>query len=149
MHYSIINFKDIYNVPTTSKYPILQGVDTHYNVVSIDSTASQLASINISGASSTTYKISYETATEISATAGSGLTIVGTPVYYATMCSMVLTGTGTLTINGKKLNTSQIAVSVEYNTTGERCPIDNVLIGTATHATAYATWVGNYTNRRN
>lgn len=141
-------FGDILNIPTTKKYPILQGVDTCYNVASIEATTVELSKIDISGASATTYNITYEMATNISATIGSGLTIIGTPKYYARMCEIVLTGNGTLTITGKKINVSKISVSKEYNSTGERCPIENELINNPTHATAYVEWVGDYTNRR-
>ena len=139
---------DIMSPPTTSKYPVLQGVDTYYNTVSVATSAEELGKYDISGAASTIYQLSYDMATDIEAVAGAGLTIEGTPTYYAQMCEITLTGTGTLTINGKKITTSQTAVSVEYNSTGERCPIENPLITAPAHATAYATWVGDYVNRR-
>lgn len=139
---------DIMSPPTTSKYPVLQGIDTFYNTVSVATSAEELGKYEISGAASNIYHVSYDMATDIEAVAGAGLTIEGTPTYYAKMCEIILTGTGTLTITGKKITASQTAVSVEYNATGERCPIENPLITTPAHATAYATWVGHYVNRR-
>lgn len=75
--------------------------------------------------------------------------ITGTPTYYSQLCQMVLTGTGTVTLNGKKIQKKTSGVSVEVNTNGDRLAITNDLISDRTHATAYATWIGEYNDRRN
>ncbi len=141
-----LELSDIYSPPKTVKYPVLQGVDTSYSNISVGSTE-QLATFQITGASSTPYKFTYDMATDVSATV-SGLTIVGTPTYYAGMCEIVLTGTGTLTLNGKKIKANKISVSQEFNSLGDRCPIENPLITNNTHAETYAIWIGTYINRR-
>lgn len=141
---------DVYTIPSTSKYPILNGVDTYASTLTVRATAEELGSFDIVGASDTLYEFDYSSmATDVVATAGSGLTIVGTPTYYANMCRVVLTGTGKLTINGKIIDVGKNVVSVEFNSTGDRCPIENSLITSRSHAVAYATWIGNYVNRRN
>lgn len=139
---------DMATPPKISKYPLLQGVDTVYNTVALE-TSGTIGTYDITGASSTTYELEYDSSTNIAAVAGSGLTIVGTPEYYSEMCRIVLTGTGTLTITGQTLLLTPVAVSVEFNVSGERCPISNELINSESHATSFGTWVGNYVNRRN
>lgn len=140
---------DVTSIPLTSKYPILKGVDTSVSSLSVEATATELASFDISGASSTTYVFEYDMATNVVATAGTGLTIVGAVQYYARKCIVTLTGTGKLTINGKLINVIKENISVEFNSTGERCLIENELITNRTHGIQYATWIGDYVNRRN
>ena len=41
------------------------------------------------------------------------------------------------------------ALSVEFNSTGERCPIENELITDEFRGAQYAEWIGDYVSRRN
>ena len=41
------------------------------------------------------------------------------------------------------------ALSVEFNSIGERCPIENELITDEFHGAQYAEWIGDYVSRRN
>lgn len=141
--------EDVTSIPVTKKYPVLQGVDTSFTSLNVDTVISELATFDITDASNTVYELEYDMATGISAVAGSGLSIIGTPEYFAKMCRITLTGTGTLTLNGYAITGKTSAISVEFNLTGERCPISNEMITDRTHAISFGTWVGNYVNRRN
>jgi len=143
------NLKDMEaSPPEISKYPVLQGVDTSYNTVSVSSTTEEIGTYDIIDASSTIYSFNYDMATDISSTAGTGLSIEGTPVFYAQTCYITLNGTGKLIISGKKITINETSVSLEVNSTGERCPITNSLINTYSMAIDYAVWVSNYIQRR-
>ena len=65
------------------------------------------------------------------------------------MCRITLTGTGTLTINGYKLIVNKTLVSYNANAVGERCPIENSLLTSASHTLTFATWVASVVNRKN
>ena len=136
------------NVPITKKYPVLQGIDTNVTVYNVATAQTDLGAFDIVGATNTAFEFAYETATTITGTVGAGLTIVGTPQYFSGMCRVVLNGTGKFTVKGYVLNTTKDYISVEFNTLGERCPIENELITNRSHGINYATWIGNYNNRR-
>jgi len=144
-----MKLNDDYVIPTFKNYPTLQGVDTYENDIKIATTISELGVYEVSGASSTTYEVSYDSASNISASAGAGLTIVGTPSYFSRMCRIVLTGTGTLTLSGYKLIINKMVVSSEFNLTGERCPVENILLTNKAHTIAFADWIGAVVNRKN
>lgn len=145
----IFTLGDIKNPPKTKKYPTLMGVDTSFTTVTMDDTISELGQFDVLSANATLLELEYELAYNVTATIGSGLTLVGTPEYFANMCRLVVTGTGIITLNGYKLNLTTQNVAKEFNLTGERCSISNSLLSNYADAMAYATWVGNYINRRN
>lgn len=142
-------FTDMYEVPIVSRFPLLQGVDSDVNTINIDTALTKLGDFQIAGASNTVYELDHKTANGIIASAGAGLTINGAPEYFAEMCRINLTGTGLLTLDGYVIEVLKNVISSEFNTYGERCPISNILIMDATHATNYAQWIGEGINRRN
>lgn len=145
----VFTLVDVYSPPKITKYPSLKGVDTiNYSLV-VDSVTSQIATFDIVGASNTTYNLSYSISSGVTASVDAGLTIVGTPEYYAENCIITLTGTGTLTLTGYAITVNKNAVSVEFEQVGERCSVDNPLINNHSHAVNYATWIGNDLSRRN
>lgn len=139
----------MYTAPKINKYPKLQGVDTAVNLITSSGTSTKLTSTNIVNANNTTYEFEYADAISVTAVAGTGLTIIGTPIYYTKMCRITLTGSGTLTINGDKLTYSTKLYNYEYQGVGERCPSANVLITTDSHVKDYALWVKDYAIRSN
>lgn len=145
----VFTLADIKTPPKTKKYPILMGVDVEFNTVTVATASSELGKFDIVSANNTIFELEHNLAHNVSATIGSGLTLVGTPQYFANMCRLTLTGTGTVTLNGYELNLTTQFVSEEFNLTGERCAIKNQLISNSADALSYATWVGNYVNRRN
>lgn len=150
---SLADFKfkleDVLFPPKTTKYPVLQGVDTRVTTISPSASVTELGRFNIVGASNTEYTFSYNSATQIAADLGAGLTLEGTPEYFAGMTRISLTGTGVLTLSGRELELVYRNISVEYGTIGNRCPVENMLITDASHCISYATWVGDYIDRRN
>ena len=143
-----LTLSDVMSPPNTKKYPPLQGVDTTYGTLTPDAVAESLGQYAIVGASSTTFELVHQRATDVTASLGAGLTLVGAAQYYAEMCRITVTGTGTITLNGKLIQKATQKVSVEFNTVGERCSIDNQLITSSADAVLYATWIGTYLDRR-
>lgn len=142
-------FADIKSPPLVNKYPELQGVDTSVFTINVDSNLTELGKFEITNANNTLYEFQYPMATNITSSLGSGLSIIGSPTYYANGCSMVLSGDGSILINGNKITTIKNNIAVEFNVNGERCPIENSLITDYSHAIDYTNWIGNYISRRN
>ena len=140
---------DVNAPPKTKKFPVLQGLDTYFHQLTPESTLEAIAEVAIVGASSTTIEVEHEMASGVAAVAGAGLTIVGTPEYFARMTRIVLTGTGTLTINGYRLNVTKKRISYEFNLTGDRVLLENSLLTSETQTVAFAEWAGRYLNKRN
>lgn len=143
-----LEFGDITSVPTVNKYPLLGGVDASVNTLNIATTTSELAKFDITGASSTVYEFEYDMAKTITNSV-TGTLVVNSIQYFARMARVTLTGTGTITFTGYKIDVKTDTASVEFNPDGDRCPISNELITNRKHALAYASWVGAYVNRRN
>ena len=142
-------FADVTTIPKTTKYPQLMGVDTVVNQLTVESSATEIGRFTITDANSTLYEFEYELATNVSSLLNGTLSLVGTPEYYGRMCRLVLTGSGDVILNGKRINVTKKALSVEFNSTGERCPIENELITDEFHGAQYAEWIGDYVSRRN
>ena len=140
---------DVTTIPKTTKYPPLMGVDTVVNQLTVASSATEIGRFTITDANSTLYEFEYGLATNVSSLLAGTLSLVGTPEYYGQMCRLVLTGSGDVTLSGKKINVTKKALSVEFNSTGERCPIENELITDEFHGELYAEWIGDYVSRRN
>ena len=113
---------DVTSIPKTTKYPKLIGVDTVVNQLTVESSATELGRFTITDADSTLYEFEYELAANVSEVLDGSLSLIGTPEYYGRMCRLVLTGSGNVILSGKRINVTKKALSVEFNSTGERCP---------------------------
>lgn len=131
-----------YNVPVVDKLPPLRNLITTNYTYTPKASSEEISKIDISGANNTSYFFDYELATNVSLTV-SGLTIVGSPTYYARGCDVVLTGTGTVTITGKKIDVAEVSYIESFNINGADCTITNQLITNSNWSKEYSSWVGN------
>jgi hypothetical protein len=137
-----LDLGSLYSMPTTTKIPSLKNVITSYRTYSVNSTVEEIGKVDILGANNTTYFFDYDLTTNVSVSV-TGLTIIGTPKYYAYGCEVTLTGTGTVIITGKKISFTNNTLSTEYQPIGVDCQISNELITSTTNCVAYSNWVAS------
>lgn len=144
-----LSFNDVFSAPVTTKYPVLYTVTTEYSDVTVDMETTELTSIDVDYSAPTLTEITYSMSTGQSISAGSGVTVTGEPVFYAEYCTCLLSGKGSVKINGKSITVNSNTVRKQYNTNGEDCPMSNKLITSRAHAEAYADWIAEFEKRRN
>lgn len=143
-------FDDILtNAPDINKYPFLKKLYVSYSSVQPESEVTELATIDIEDASKELYTIEYSAATNITASAGSGVTIDEIVGLYAYRAKLKLTGTGKVTISGKKLISSDYVISKQFNVDGDDCTLETKLLESKTHAMSYIDWMGKILVKRN
>ena len=143
-------FNDILtSAPNINKYPFLKNLYVSYSSVQPESEVTELATIDIKNASAELYTIEYSAATNIKVSAGSGVTIDEIVGLYAYRAKLKLTGTGTVTISGKKLTSSDYVISKQFNVDGDDCTLETKLLESKTHATNYINWMGEVLVKRN
>lgn len=144
-----MGINEIKNIPTIDKLPMLADVETYYNSLQIDTEVSELVKKeDIDYLEPTELSLTYPEATDISVITD-GLTVHGTPELYATSCVVVISGSGVITIKGKKLNRTKVRVIHNVNDKGYLCPVENPLIDNYTDAKLYAEWVADILTLRN
>lgn len=144
-----LSFDDVFSAPVTTKYPVLYTVTTEYSDITVDAETSELTSIDVDYTTPTLTEITYSMSTGQSISAGSGVTVTGEPTFYAEYCTCLLSGKGSVKINGKSITVNSNTVRKQYNTNGEDCPMSNKLITSRAHAEAYADWIAAFEKRRN
>ena len=146
-----INFDKMTDTPTTTKIPPLRNLSVEYNSIKVNSEVT--AAVNAAEVSSNVaheYTFTHSAYTNQQLVLSSGLTMVGTPKYYAYKTVVTLKGTGTVTINGNSLTENKIEYRKKYSDVGEDLSgVSNTLIDNQTDAIAYANWVAAVTLRRN
>lgn len=146
-----INFDKMTDTPTTTKIPPLRNLSVEYNSVKVNSEVT--AAVNAAEVSSNVaheYTFTHSAYTNQQIVLSSGLTMVGTPKYYAYKTVVTLKGTGTVTINGNSLTENKIEYKAKYSDVGEDLSgVSNSLIDNREDAVAYANWVAAVTLRRN
>ncbi len=134
--------------PATKKYPLLKDVLVTLFQYNVQAEESELISMDIVAAEETVYELNFDdTAVDLSLSLSGGLT-AGTTEFYANMCRVMLSGSGTVTVTGKVVESGSATVRFAYDTIGEECPVSNPLITSMTHAEAYAAWVASVIMRR-
>lgn len=143
-------FDDILtNAPDINKYPFLKNLYVSYSSVQPESEVTELVTIDIENASKELYTIEYSAATSITASAGSGVTIDEIVGLYAYRAKLKLTGTGKVTISGKKLTSSDYVISKQFNVDGDDCTLETKLLEAKAHAMNYINWMGEILVKRN
>lgn len=144
-----LTFHDLMEAPKVTKVPVLYSVTTSYKDVSVGSSTEELLKTDVSYASATLVEFSYDTSTEQTLTAGSGITVTGAVEYFANMCRCTISGTGVITVTGKRIEENDNIVQKIYDVSGEDCPVENPLITDRTWALEYCDWIAAYEKRRN
>jgi hypothetical protein len=129
-----------YDIPTVKKVPPLKNLYTSYYNYTPESTTSTLNEIDVTALVNTTYYFEYEMASNVVLNAGSGVSIIGTPIYYAEGCVATLSGVGKVTITGKKIVKSENNIVLNYNPTGEDCTVKNNLLVNLQDCQSYGEW---------
>lgn len=142
------DFSNLKNIPTVSKIPVLYSVDTSYSFVAPDTADVELTKLDVSYPVNTEIRISYDPSYNHSIVT-TGITVVTAPVYYARSMVITVVGTGTITINGRKLNINKNNISMVVNDKGFACPINNEIVNSYDEAVAYAQWVADILTNRN
>jgi len=62
---------------------------------------------------------------------------------------ITVVGTGTITVNGRKLNINKNNISMVVNDKGFACPMNNEMVNSYDEAVAYAQWVADILTNRN
>lgn len=135
--------------PSINKYPYLKNLYAYVYKYTVASTAESIASLEVSGATNQDFEITYSAATDVTISSNSGITVNSIKGTYANKMIVNLTGTGTLEISGKTINSSTSKVSKQFNVVGEDCELDNMLICSSDHANEYVDWSGEILNLRN
>ncbi len=134
--------------PTTKKYPLLKDILVTLFQYTVQTEETELISMDIVEAEETVYELNFDdTAVDLSLSLAGGLT-AGVTEFYANMCRVTLTGSGTVTVMGKTVESGSATVRFAYDTIGEECPVSNPLITSMTHAREYAAWVASVIMRR-
>jgi len=142
------DFSNIMNPPKLDKIPLLSNVETYYAKVQVDTSNSDIVTQSVAYTVATTIRIIYAEATNLTVVT-TGVTVIGTPVISATNCLITVNGTGTIKMNGKKLNRTKTKITHVVNAEGYNCPIENPLIDNYEDALLYAEWVASILTRRN
>lgn len=143
-----MNFKKMKDKPVTSKYPILRNFTTDYKHVLVnDEVTTLIDNATVTGADNTAIEFSYQMAANQTVTVSSGLTLVSA-THYAQRSTLVLTGSGTVTISGKAIETQAVGYTKIVHEVGEDLEMYNELITSYDHAKQYADWVAACMERR-
>ena len=146
-----INFDKMTDTPTTTKIPPLRNLSVEYNSIKVNSeVTAAVNAVEISAPDAHEYTFTHQAYTNQKVEVSGGLSIVGTPKFYAYKTVVTLKGTGTVTINGNSLTENTIEYRKKYSDVGEDLSgVSNALIDNQTDAVAYANWVAAVTLRRN
>lgn len=146
-----INFDKMTDTPTTTKIPPLRNLSVEYNSIKVNSeVTAAVNAVEISAPDAHEYTFTHQAYTNQKVEVSGGLSIVGTPKFYAYKTVVTLKGTGTVTINGNSLTENKIEYRKKYSDVGEDLSgVSNTLIDNQTDAIAYANWVAAVTLRRN
>lgn len=131
------------SVPSISKYPFLKTLYVKYSLAQPATEVAELTTFEVDNANGELYTIEYDAATSISATASEGVAINEIVGLYAYRAKLRITGTGTVTISGKKLIYSDYVDYKQFNVTGEDCSIETQLIENKTQADNYIDWMSD------
>lgn len=138
-----------YKSPKVDRIPPLKNVITSYRTFTPKTTSENLATVDVVSANQTQFFFDYDLAKDVVLSAGTGLTVNVAPVYYAYGCLVTLTGTGAVTITGKKIDVAENTITQNYNLTGNDCVVSNELITNSLLAKNYALWVGGVLTLKN
>lgn len=143
------DYTNMMTSPALSKSPYLLQVNTFSHTVSVSAETSQVHTSNVNLPVATECLLKYDMSTETSLSVGGGVSVVGSPEFFAGSCLVTLVGTGSVTILGKKLIFSKESVNFNVNPNGFICPVENMLLNSPADALAYAQWVASVLVRRN
>jgi hypothetical protein len=144
-----LDFSKMYDVPDSSKIPPLKDFISTYKAVTVASEVSEVGSVTIDVSENTEFTISHSITTGHSISVESGVTLVGTPTYYAYQTVVTAKGSGKITVEGYKVETNDVSITKSFSSVGEDLDsISNELIDSRSVLESYMTWIGGIVERR-
>ena len=143
------DFTNMFTVPRVDKYPPLRNLTTSFITHNVEATVSELGNYDLSAVEETEFYLEYDMATDVTSVLSGTLAIVGTPEYYAKGCVITLTGSGTVTLNGKRIVESVNRISKNFNPNGDDCVMENEFINNEVDALEYVNWAGEILQKSN
>jgi len=143
------DFGNMTTPPRTKKYPPLRNVNASFYTYNVDTSASELLNTSVVAPTQREMYLEYDMSTEHSISVTGTLVVIGTPTYYSAGCVVNLSGTGDVSISGKKITVSESTISKNYNANGEDCYIKNELITSETDASHYSDFIANVLQMKN
>lgn len=145
-----LDFRKITDTPTTSKIPPLRNLTTEYNAMTVDSQITNAVNgASVIDAVNQEFVFTHTAYTNQSIEL-EGVTMTGTPKYYAYKTVVTLSGTGKVYVKGNRLVDNKISYTKKYSDVGEDLKnVNNPLIDNRAHIMAYTDWIAENTLRRN
>ena len=146
--YGISKFNS-YTKPNISLSKPLKQVDVPSYSYSVSSQSSELYKGVVSVSGTTDVIVTYSgAASNVTATITGGT--LNSATYYTNVCVLNITATGsvTITVSGRSLETSSVNTSSTFGIDGEVITVDNPLITSQDRALTIGQWVGNYMKNR-
>lgn len=144
-----LDFDKMYSAPESSKIPPLRNLTSTYQNITIESELSEVASVTINVAEATTFTLTHQITINHDIITESGVTLVGTPEYYAYQTVIVASGSGKITVKGNKVNTDEVSITKHYLDAGEDLDsVTNSLIDSRETLEGYMGWIASVTQRR-
>lgn len=146
----VMNFDKMTETPTTAKIPPLRKLTVPYGVISVETQeTSAVSDFEIKNAVNKEFVFTHSAMTN-HRIATRGVSIVGEPKYYAYKTVVALNGSGTVSIYGNKLITSDMSYTASYGDVGEDLQVnENPLVDNDEYVEEYADWIARCTMRRN
>lgn len=145
-----ISLGEMKEKPVISKLALCKTITINYYNYTLESTMEEIyqEEVGISG-QQLTLEINHEAAHNLNATITSGASIVSQD-HYTYRSVIVVSGAGTLTIQGKRIVTTTTGVVRQVNPSGEeKNPLENPLITNSENANDTAEWIADYFGKRN
>lgn len=136
------------SVPTSRKYPQLRSIITSYSVNSLNAEYEVIGEISVNNAVNKEVIFNGYTPSAEFLINCPGVTIIGTPLHFSTKTILNVTGTGKITLSAKKILSTNVEFSKQYNLLGSDLEISNPLISTVSHSESYCDWVATILNKR-
>ena len=136
--------------PTTSKIPPLRNLTTEYSLFTVEESVSKaIDAVQVDNANGEEYVFTHGAYTEHSIVVTGTLQVIGEAKFFAYKTIVNLTGSGTITINGKGLRENRMSHTESYGEVGEDLDsVRNALIDNKADAVAYNQWIAACTLRR-
>lgn len=143
------NFSNLITEPSTTKIPPLKRLGITYYSVVLDTTTSVVVDkAAVNNATRNTITLNHD------AISGGTVTVSGLTLHsytsYAYKTVVNVSGTGTVTVKGYRINSNELLLVKRYGDVGEDLDsLGNRLLTSFEMANAYADWIAAYEKRRN
>lgn len=144
-----LNLHKQFRTPEVNKYPLLKGLKVGYTrlVTPTGTPESLVDAYELASGATTTVELGYNPSRDQTYTT-TGSLIIQSIEFFAEWCSIVYSGTGTISVQGVTMDYKPASIVTKYADIGADTSMYNVLIDNADWAAQYNAWVAKYYNRR-